>query len=72
MTDLTRAQLEVLKFADEYGPAIDFGGRGANRAQFIAAKELLGQGLLAGQPRHASITENGRAALARVGQVKND
>lgn len=66
MTELTPAQRYVLEFAAEYGPLIDFGGRGANRSHMNAAKQLIHQELLTGHYRGASITEAGRTALTSV------
>jgi hypothetical protein len=66
MTSLTPIQLRVLKFADEYGPQVDFGGRGANRSHLNAAKQLIHSGLLRGDYRNASITDRGRVAMTEV------
>lgn len=64
MTDLTPIQLRVLKFASEYGPQCDFGGRGANRSHLNAVKQLIHQDLMSGHYRAVSITDAGRVALS--------
>lgn len=63
MSELTDAQVQVLRVAEEYGPHVDFGGRGANRRTLTAAKQLVELGLLSGHHRNAVITDAGRAAL---------
>lgn len=64
MSELTPAQLRALQFTAEYGPLCDFGGRGANRSDMNAAKQLIHQGLMEGHYRGASITDAGRMALS--------
>lgn len=62
---LTESERGVLKFAETYGPKIDFGGRGSSPSKRKAAQSCLDHGLLSGQVRSASITDLGRAALAQ-------
>lgn len=71
MTDLTPTEIIVLNFASDYGPLVDFGGRGANRAQLNAVKVLIKRGLINGHYRGASITNDGRAALANTSGDRN-
>lgn len=63
MTELTSTQHSVLKFAEEYGGMIDFGGKGASKTRLNAAKQLIHLGLMSGTYRGASITVDGHRAL---------
>lgn len=59
---LKPTEREALRFADQYGPMIDFGGSGHSRLRKAAAS-LIERGLLAGQVRSARITEAGKKRL---------
>lgn len=60
---LTAAEFSVLKFVEEYGGGIDFGGRGASAARRNVAAALIERGLLKGSTRAAHLTDAGRVAL---------
>jgi len=67
MVKLTDSERTVLRDAEVYGPAIDFGGHGAKATFRNAAKHLIEIGFLSGEYRNCRITDAGRTALADGG-----
>jgi len=65
---LTDSEHTVLRDAETYGPAIDFGGRDAKATFRNAAKHLIEIGFLSGEYRNCRITDAGRAALQEAGR----
>jgi len=64
MSELTEAELNVLKLCNSYGVDLDLSGPRVGGTVKAAARELLRKGYLTGQIKHLTLTGRGESALA--------
>lgn len=69
---ISTVELVVLRDAELYGPAVDFGGAGQKASIRNAAKAMLAAGYLTGSYRNCRISDAGRKKRAQQQKPKCD